>query len=140
MKTSIENCLFFMKINSNPSVLTQFHPKHAMNQAPFYSIEYSGSCRPFLFRKSQLIKSHHYCVTLMNAILYKKLSQWHHFQPQNHTVMASIHMLVSINCMWRTFLLKSTMVIFFIFHFARKSKKKQKLAFTYSTTCCAQKL
>ena len=37
-----------------------------------------------------------YCIALLNAISYKKLSQWLHFQPQNHTVTASIHMLVLI--------------------------------------------
>ena len=57
LKASIKKCLFFMKINSSLSVLAQFYPKNAMNNPPpFYSIEYSGSCRPFLFRKLQLIK------------------------------------------------------------------------------------
>ena len=72
---------------------------NTMSQPPCMDIEYWRSYRPFLSKKLQLIKikSHHYCVTLLNDILCKKLSQWHHFQPQNHMVTAYIRMLIFIN-------------------------------------------
>ena len=51
--------------------LTQFHPRNAMSQPPFYNIDYSGSYRLFQSKKLQLIKikSHHYCVTLLKSTM-----------------------------------------------------------------------
>ena len=87
----------FTKINSSPYALAQFQPKKAMCQSPCFDIEYWRSHRLFLSKKLQLIKikSHHYCVTLLNAIPYEKLSHWHGFQAQNHNFTASIHSIWS---------------------------------------------
>ena len=54
--TSIRKCHECLEINCVWFVLAQLHPKNAMSQPPFYKIDYSGSYRPFLFRKLQLIK------------------------------------------------------------------------------------
>ena len=55
-----------------------------------------------------------------------------------------IHMPVSINQSLSALLLKSTMVIFFIFHFTRKQQKQQLAAlasnFTQYTVLCAKTL
>ena len=108
----IKKCRKCLEINIVYFALAQFHLKKAMSQLLRFDIECWRSYRPFLFKQLQLIKikSHHCCVTLLllNAILYKMLSQWHHFQPQNHTVMASslfICLYLSIKhwglCCWK---------------------------------------
>ena len=86
-----------------------------------------------------------HCITLLNAIPYKKLSHWYDFQAHNHIFTASIHMLISINYSLRTLLLKSTMVIFFYFSSSLVNSKKQQLATSYSsftqyTVLCAKTL
>ena len=51
LKTSIRirKCHKCLEINLVWFVWTQFHPKNAMSQSPFFDIDYSGSYRSFLY-------------------------------------------------------------------------------------------
>ena len=86
--------------------LSPIFPKECNEPIPRALIlNYSGSYRQFLFRKLQLIKikSHRYFVTLLNAILYKKLSQWHGFQAHHSAVISTTCMLIyicTIDCLF----------------------------------------
>ena len=88
-------CLYCTKTQPVQVVLPQFYPTEAMSQPPCFDIEYWWRYRPFLSKQSQLIKikSHHYCVTLLNAISYEKLSQWHHFQTHHPPFILTIHII-----------------------------------------------
>ena len=59
-------------------------------------------------KKLQLITitSRHYCVTLLNAIPYQKLSHWHDFQPHHPPFILTIHMPLFINQSLSAVLLK----------------------------------
>ena len=63
-------------------VLSQFCPKNAMSQAHpvLYNIDYSGSYRPFLFRKLQLIK-------IKNNYMYHCTTNRHHYITTNTNVI-----------------------------------------------------
>ena len=104
-----------------------------MGQSPCFDIEYWRSHRPLFSKKSKwnTITSRHYCVTLLNAIPYQKLSHWHDFQPHHPPFISTIHMPVFINQLLSAVLLKSTIVIFFIFNFAWTAQNSKKLA-TYT--------
>ena len=81
--------------------------------------------------KSQLIKikSHTYCVALLNAIPYEKLSHWYGFQAHHPPVISSTRMLLCILYSLIILLLKSTMVIFFIFQLLSYTAKTAKSSF-----------
>ena len=129
----IEKCLYCMKSHPVQSVLAQFCPIKTMSQPLCFDIDYWRSYGQFLSNKLQLITitSRHYCVTLLNAIPYQKLSHWHDFQPHHPPFISTIHMPVFINQLLSAVLLKSTIVIFFIFNFAWTAQNSKKLA-TYT--------
>ena len=72
-----------------------------------------------------------YTVSLKKYLPHQTIFKRHGIQPDNHSYTASIHMLIFIHCSLIILLLKSIIVIFFIFHFAWTAKISKKLA-TYT--------